>query len=193
MVKADGLAAGKGVFVCKSRNEAIDAVQKITPRSAVRRGRQSARHRRAARRPRGQRAGDHRRPHDRHASARARSQGGLRRRHRPEHRRHGRLLPDAGRERCRVAADRRASAGADGSCHEAGAAAVPRRALCRADDDQSGAEGSGIQRPLRRSGMRAAADAVEERSGRRARSDRRWQARSDRAAGSGIRGRRCAS
>ena len=30
MVKADGLAAGKGVFVCKSRSEAIDAVQKIT-------------------------------------------------------------------------------------------------------------------------------------------------------------------
>ena len=30
VVKADGLAAGKGVFVCKSRSEAIDAVQKIT-------------------------------------------------------------------------------------------------------------------------------------------------------------------
>ncbi len=29
VVKADGLAAGKGVFVCKTRNEAIDAVQKI--------------------------------------------------------------------------------------------------------------------------------------------------------------------
>jgi phosphoribosylamine---glycine ligase len=29
VVKADGLAAGKGVFVCKSRGEAIDAVQKI--------------------------------------------------------------------------------------------------------------------------------------------------------------------
>ena len=30
VVKADGLAAGKGVFVCNGRNEAIDAVQKIT-------------------------------------------------------------------------------------------------------------------------------------------------------------------
>ncbi|MDZ4817863.1 MAG: phosphoribosylamine--glycine ligase, partial [Planctomycetota bacterium] len=29
VVKADGLAAGKGVFVCKTRNEAIDAVQRI--------------------------------------------------------------------------------------------------------------------------------------------------------------------
>ena len=29
VVKADGLAAGKGVFVCKNRNEAIDAVQRI--------------------------------------------------------------------------------------------------------------------------------------------------------------------
>jgi phosphoribosylamine---glycine ligase len=29
VVKADGLAAGKGVFVCKSRNEAIEAVQRI--------------------------------------------------------------------------------------------------------------------------------------------------------------------
>ncbi|HKD37319.1 MAG TPA: phosphoribosylamine--glycine ligase, partial [Pirellulales bacterium] len=29
VVKADGLAAGKGVFVCKGRNEAIEAVQRI--------------------------------------------------------------------------------------------------------------------------------------------------------------------
>jgi phosphoribosylamine---glycine ligase len=29
VVKADGLAAGKGVFVCKNRNEAIEAVQRI--------------------------------------------------------------------------------------------------------------------------------------------------------------------
>jgi phosphoribosylamine--glycine ligase len=29
VVKADGLAAGKGVFVCKGRNEAIDAVSRI--------------------------------------------------------------------------------------------------------------------------------------------------------------------
>ena len=29
VVKADGLAAGKGVFVCKGRNEAIAAVERI--------------------------------------------------------------------------------------------------------------------------------------------------------------------
>jgi len=30
VVKADGLAAGKGVFVCENRSEAIDAIQRIT-------------------------------------------------------------------------------------------------------------------------------------------------------------------
>ena len=44
--------------------------------------------------------------------------------------------------------------------HEALPAAVPRRALRRADDHQPGPEGAGIQRPLRRPGMPAAPDAA---------------------------------
>ena len=107
VVKADGLAAGKGVFVCNGRTDAIEAVKRIADRQGIRRGRQPIGDRRAARRPGSQRAGDHRRPHDRHAARRAGSQGRLRRRHGPEHRRHGRLLPDAARHRRRPAPHRR--------------------------------------------------------------------------------------
>ena len=97
VVKADGLAAGKGVIVCDNREQALEAVDRIAAKQGIRRGRQSTRDRRAAARPRSQRAGAHRRPHaDRHARLPG-SQAGLRRRHRPEHRRHGRLLPDAAR------------------------------------------------------------------------------------------------
>ena len=53
------------------------------------------------------------------------------------------------------------------------AAAVPGRALRRADDHQSRPQGAGIQRPLRRSRMPAAADAAENRPARRAGSDGR--------------------
>ncbi len=84
-----------------------------------------------------------------------------------------------------AAPDRRARAGADRSCDEAVAAAVPRRALCRADDDQSRAEGAGIQRAFRRSRVPAALDAVEERPARCAGGDGRRAARSIDAAGMG--------
>jgi phosphoribosylamine--glycine ligase len=32
VVKADGLAAGKGVIVCKRRNDALDAIDRISRR-----------------------------------------------------------------------------------------------------------------------------------------------------------------
>ena len=100
VVKADGLAAGKGVVVCSGRDEAIAGRRADRPAKGLRRGRRPAGDRGAARRPGGQRAGDHRRPDDRHPAAGPGPQGGLRRRHRPEHRRHGRLLPGpAGRRR----------------------------------------------------------------------------------------------
>ena len=70
------------------------------PAAGLRRRGRPAGDRGTARRPGGQRAGDHRRPDDRHAPAGPGPQAGLRRRHRPEHRRHGRLLPcPAGRRR----------------------------------------------------------------------------------------------
>ena len=50
---------------------------------------------------------------------------------------------------------------------------------------KQGPEGAGIQRPLRRSRVPAAADAAEDRPGGRAGGDRRGAARPDRAAGVG--------
>ena len=76
VVKADGLASGKGVFVCATRAEADRSRQAHRPQQGIRRGRQPDRDRRAARRPRGQRAGDHRRPHDPHAARRPRTTSG---------------------------------------------------------------------------------------------------------------------
>ena len=108
------------------------AVEQIARAKGLWPRRRPAGDRGAARRPRGQRAGDHRRPDDRHASAGPGPQGGLRRRHRSEHRRHGGLLPGAAGRRRNAALDRGAHPGADGPRHEAGPPAVPRRALRRA-------------------------------------------------------------
>ena len=157
VVKADGLAAGKGVFVCATRAEAIEAVERIGRNKEFGEA--------------GNRLVIEERLDGQEASVLAitdgrtivtlaagpGSQAGLRRRHRPEHRRHGRLLPGPAGRRRHAAPDRGARAGADGPRHEARPAAVPRRALCRADDHQPGPEGAGIQRPLRRSRVPAAA------------------------------------
>ena len=185
VVKADGLAAGKGVVVCASRDEAVEAVEQIARQKVFG----------AA----GDRLVIEERLDGQEASVLAITDGqtivtlpagpgpqaGLRRRHRPEHRRHGRLLPGPAGRRRDAALDRGARPGADGPRHEACAAAVPRRALRRADDHQPGPEGAGIQRPLRRSRVPAAADAAEDRPARRAGGDGRRPARPDRAAGVG--------
>ena len=95
VVKADGLAAGKGVIVCDNREQALEAVDRI----AVQKEFGEA----------GNQLVIEERLHGQEASVLALtdghtlltharlpgSQAGLRRRHRPEHRRHGRLLPDA--------------------------------------------------------------------------------------------------
>ena len=95
VVKADGLAAGKGVIVCDNRDQALEAVERIAcSKEFGDAGNQIVIEERLD----GQEASvlaitdghtiitlpacqDHKR--------------GLRRRHRPQHRRHGRLLPDA--------------------------------------------------------------------------------------------------
>ena len=166
VVKADGLAAGKGVFVCKGRTEAIDAVQRIgRDRQFGEAGNQLVIEERLD----GQEASvlaitdgrtivtlpaaqDHKAAFDGDTGP---NTGGM-----------GAYCPTPLVTDAELATDRRAGARAHGARHEACAAAVPRRALRRADDDQSGAEGAGVQRSLRRSGVPAAADAVEERSGR---------------------------
>ena len=160
VVKADGLAAGKGVVVCSNRAAAIEAVNRIARQKEFgAAGNQLVIEERLD----GQEvsvlaitdgqtivtlppAQDHKR--------------GLRRRHRPQHGRHGGLLPDAAGRRRAAAPHRGARAGADGPRHEAGPAAVPRRALRRADAHQPGAQGAGVQRPLRRPRVPAAADAA---------------------------------
>ena len=40
VVKADGLAAGKGVVVCDNRDQALEAVERIAVRQGIRRRRQ---------------------------------------------------------------------------------------------------------------------------------------------------------
>ena len=47
VVKADGLAAGKGVLICDNRAEADQAVRRIMVRAGIRRRRRPAAHRRA--------------------------------------------------------------------------------------------------------------------------------------------------
>ena len=92
VVKADGLAAGKGVLICQSRNEALDAARDLfagsllgTPGASDHRGRIPGRR------------GDQlplpeRRKERCSAVCRAGSQAHWRRRHWAKHRRHGRLL-----------------------------------------------------------------------------------------------------
>ena len=111
VVKADGLAAGKGVIIATTRAEAeaaIDACFAGAFGAAGSRGR----HRGIPRR----RGGELLRARRRHARAGAGdgagSQARRRRRHRPQHRRHGRLLAgaghDAGDDRAHDARDHRA-------------------------------------------------------------------------------------
>ena len=169
VVKADGLAAGKGVVVCSTKEEALAAIDRIMVREEFGReaGRQGGRRETA-----GGRGVEHPGPgvgpDHRAAAADAGPQGGLRRRYGTEHRRHGRLLPcpagSAGPARRRGA--RRA--GADRPRHEARPTAVPRRPLRRSHDDAAGAARAGVQLPLRRSGNAAAADAAADRPAGRA-------------------------
>ncbi len=46
VVKADGLASGKGVIVCDNREQALEAIERIAAQKGIRRGRQSGNHRR---------------------------------------------------------------------------------------------------------------------------------------------------
>ena len=95
VVKADGLAAGKGVIVCSTRRDALAAIDRIARQREFGDGRQAARHRGAAGRP-GSRACW--RSPTAARSSRCRRPRTTRRpttATRPEHRRHGGLLPDA--------------------------------------------------------------------------------------------------
>ena len=77
VVKADGLAAGKGVTVCHNRQEALAAIRHIDGRASVRRCGQTDRDRGVPHRPGGEHPGDRRRQHDRAARAGPGPQAGL--------------------------------------------------------------------------------------------------------------------
>ena len=124
VIKADGLAAGKGVFVCRTQEELDDgAARRDSSRPAARR-------RGAARGPRGLDLRAVRRRARHPAAARAGLQARVRRRRGTEHGRHGLVRACARRRRAR--ARRRGSpAGARGA--RAPRLAVRRRSLRRAD------------------------------------------------------------
>ena len=94
VVKADGLAAGKGVIVCSTQEEALAAVERIMVREEF--GRRPAGRSSSRSGSKGEELSILALVSGRTIiplAADAGPQGGLRRRHRPEHRRHGRLLP----------------------------------------------------------------------------------------------------
>jgi hypothetical protein len=96
VIKADGLAAGKGVIVAMSLDEAEAAVRDMLIRQRLRRCRR-ARRDRGIPRWRGSQLHLDGRRQDRAADGDlAGPQARRRRRHRPEHRRHGRVLAGAG-------------------------------------------------------------------------------------------------
>ena len=109
VVKADGLAAGKGVAVCDGPADALAALDEMMGGAPLRRGRRARRDRGAAGRRGGLLLRDHRRRDVASARRGAGPQARARRRPRREHRRHGRLLAAArsSRARSRSACSRR--------------------------------------------------------------------------------------
>ncbi len=151
VIKADGLAAGKGVYVCDNLRQALDAIDQIMVRRVFGKAGDRIIVGRTPRRSGDEHSRAHRRPHDRSLGNESGPQARLRPRRRPEYRRHGGVF--AGRDR---------HAGTDGTGrtrdpragrprHEARPTAVPGRAVRRLDADEPGAESSGVQRPARRS------------------------------------------
>ena len=150
VLKADGLAAGKGVYVCDNLRQALEAHRPDHGPAHLRPGRRPPDHRGAARRPGGQRPGPHRRPHDHPARIEPGLQARLRPRRRAQYRRHGGILADQRAHPRADGAGRARDPGPGDPRLEASPPAVPRRALRRADAHQPGPEGPRIQRPVRR-------------------------------------------
>ena len=159
VVKADGLAAGKGVVVAGTEQEALAAIDAMMERKGLRRRRRSGRYRGMSCRPGGLPVRALRRRGRPAARFRPGLQARRRRRYRAEYRWHGRLL-----------AGSRVSAGPGGSLpgtdHPPGAEgngapghAVPRCHVRRSDADRRRREADRIQRPVRRSGMPGSAHA----------------------------------
>ena len=162
VVKADGLAAGKGVFVCRTEEE-LDAGARAAARASAGRvvveelleGEEVSVFALCD--------GEARRP----ARRRARPQAHRRRRHRPEHRRDGRVLAGAGLRAAEVEelVDRIHRPVLDELARRG--VAVRRRALRGPDADRRRAAGARVQLPVRRPRDAVAAAAPRGRPARR--------------------------
>ena len=152
VIKADGLAAGKGVIVAMNLDEAEAAVRHAR-RQCLRR-RRLARGDRGVPRWRGGQLHRHGRRPERAADGHQPGPQARRRwRQRAEHRRHGRLLAGPGGHRRGPPAGAGRSDLPDGARHGRGRQRLYRLPLCRPDDRQERrAQGHRIQLPLRRPG-----------------------------------------
>ena len=160
VIKADGLAAGKGVVVAMSEAEALDAVDMMFGGGFGEAGAEVVVEEFMV----GEEAsffalcdGEHALP----LGDRAGPQARLRRRQGPEHRRHGRLLAGAGHDRGDVRARHGGDGPADAARAEGDGIALQGRAVRRPDGHEGRPEAGRIQRPLRRSGM-PGADAADD-------------------------------
>ena len=102
VVKADGLAAGKGVVIAETREQAQRGDRRLL-RRRVRRRRRQGRHRGVPRRRGSELLRAGRRRDRSPACHRAGPQARLRRRPGPQHRRHGRLFAGADHDACNFA------------------------------------------------------------------------------------------
>ena len=193
VVKADGLAAGKGVVVATTRRRSARGDRRDARRQRAGRRRRARRHRGVPGRRGGELHRHGRRPQRAAARVDAGPQAPARRRHGSEHRRHGRLFAGARRHAGAARAHHARDHPADRQRHGRRRHPLHRLPLRRPDDRRRRQpEGARIQLPPGRPGDAADHDAPEVRS-RRARRSTRSTARSTRSKPSGTGAPRSAS
>ena len=166
VVKATGLAKGKGVFVCDDPSDAIIAAEKIMEQNIFGAAGKSII---VEEKLLGQEASilafvDGRNIYVMESSQDHKTH--RRRRHRPQHRRHGRLQPRPHCHRQNHVPDRTRSPRPHRRWHEPSGLRLPRYPLCRPHAHRRRPQSPRIQRPLRRSRNPAHLNAPPERPAR---------------------------